>query len=158
MAYNKTTWEDLPSTNTPLSAANLNKIENELEKLDPSTPYTQATGTYTTAEWSTGTNNCTWTAPRTGLYILFSRFDLNNDSNAQIYKQIQLKGTATKVTGDLLLYQPGPTTATSNQLGISIFTGATLVYAQQGQTIIPYIHTPQAGIVWNVRFAGLFLK
>lgn len=34
MAYNKTTWEDLPSTNTPLSAANLNKIENELAKLD----------------------------------------------------------------------------------------------------------------------------
>ena len=34
MAYNKTEWENLPSTNTPLSASNLNKIENELEKLD----------------------------------------------------------------------------------------------------------------------------
>lgn len=32
--YVKTTWEDLPSTNTPLSASNLNKIENELEYLD----------------------------------------------------------------------------------------------------------------------------
>lgn len=158
MAYSKTTWEDLPSTNTPLSAANLNKIENELEKLDPSTPYTQVTGTYTTASWSAGTNNCTWTAPKTGLYILFSRFDLNDDSNAQIYKQLQLKGTASRINGDLLLYQPGPTTATSSQLGIAIYTGATLIYAQQGQTIIPYIHTPQAGIVWDIRFTGLFLK
>ena len=28
MAYNKTNWENLPSTNTPVSASNLNKIEN----------------------------------------------------------------------------------------------------------------------------------
>lgn len=133
----------------------LDKLSNTLNQEDT---YTQATGTYTTAEWSAGTNTCVWTAPKTGLYILFSRFDLNNDSNAQIYKQLQLKGTATRINGDLLLYQPGSTSATSNHLGIAVFTGCTLVYAKQGQTIIPYIHTPQAGIVWNVRFAGLFLK
>lgn len=34
MAYNKTIWENLPSTNTPLNASNLNKIENQLEFLD----------------------------------------------------------------------------------------------------------------------------
>ena len=34
MAYSKTNWQDLPSTATPLSASNLNKIENELESLD----------------------------------------------------------------------------------------------------------------------------
>ncbi len=158
MAYPKTVWEDLPSINTPFDAVKMNKIEDELEKLDPATPYTQATGTYTTAEWAEGTNTCTWTAPKTGLYIIFSRFDLQNDSKVQIYKQLQLKGTATRITGDLLLYQPGPASATSSDLGIAIFTGATLVYAQQGQTIIPYIHTPQAGIVWNVRLTGLFLK
>ena len=28
MAYNKTNWQNLPSTNTPISANNLNKIEN----------------------------------------------------------------------------------------------------------------------------------
>ena len=28
MAYNKTTWENAPSTNSPISANNLNKIEN----------------------------------------------------------------------------------------------------------------------------------
>ena len=31
MAYNKTTWEDLPSTNTPLNATNLNNIENGID-------------------------------------------------------------------------------------------------------------------------------
>ena len=30
MAYSKTTWEDLPSTNTPITASNLNKIENQV--------------------------------------------------------------------------------------------------------------------------------
>ena len=34
MAYSKTVWENLPSTNTPLNASNLNKIEDELEDLD----------------------------------------------------------------------------------------------------------------------------
>ena len=32
MAYNKTTWEDLPSTNTPINANNLNNIENGVEE------------------------------------------------------------------------------------------------------------------------------
>lgn len=124
----------------------------------PQPPYTRVSGTYTTAVWSEGTNNCIWTAPKTGLYIIFGRFDLVDDSKAQIYKQLQLKGTANRINGDLLLYQPGPSTATSNYQGIAIFAGSMLVYAQQGQTIIPYIHTPQAGIEWNVTLTGLFLK
>lgn len=32
--YVKTNWENLPSTNTPLNATNLNKIENELSDLE----------------------------------------------------------------------------------------------------------------------------
>lgn len=32
--YVKTNWENLPSTNTPINATNLNKIENELSKTD----------------------------------------------------------------------------------------------------------------------------
>lgn len=31
MSYTKTEWENLPSTDTPLNATNLNKIENQLE-------------------------------------------------------------------------------------------------------------------------------
>lgn len=31
MSYNKTNWENLPSTNSPINAANLNKIEAQLE-------------------------------------------------------------------------------------------------------------------------------
>ena len=158
MAYNKTIWEDLPSTNTPLSAANLNKIENELEKLDPATPYTQASGTHTTAAWGDGTSTVTWTAPRTGLYLFFSRFSIDDDSNAQIYKQFQLKGTSTRITGDVLFYQPGPLTATANALGIGIFSACSLIYAEQGQTVIPRVWTGAAGIVWNVNFTSLFLK
>lgn len=32
--YVKTNWQNLPSTNTPINANNLNKIENELQKLE----------------------------------------------------------------------------------------------------------------------------
>lgn len=161
MSYTKTNWENLPSTNTPLNATNLNKIENELEKLDPATPYTQATGTYTTAAWSAGTNTCTWTAPRTGLYIIWARFDTENTTKAKVYKQLQLKGTATRISGDLLLYQDGGVSSSSSEStyqAIQIFESSKLVYAEQGQTIIPYIHTPEAGIVWDVRLTGLFIK
>lgn len=31
MAYTKTVWEDLPSTNTPINATNLNNIENGIK-------------------------------------------------------------------------------------------------------------------------------
>lgn len=34
MAYTRVNWENLPSTNTPVNATNLNKIENELSDLD----------------------------------------------------------------------------------------------------------------------------
>lgn len=36
MAYNKTVWENLPSTNTPINKDNLNKIENQLESTEQS--------------------------------------------------------------------------------------------------------------------------
>lgn len=36
MAYNKTNWQNLPSTTTPVVASNLNRIEDELELLDQS--------------------------------------------------------------------------------------------------------------------------
>ena len=39
MAYNKTNWNNLPSTSTPVNASNLNKIENELEYLDNANVY-----------------------------------------------------------------------------------------------------------------------
>ena len=34
MSYTKTNWANLPSTTTPVTATNLNKIEDELESLD----------------------------------------------------------------------------------------------------------------------------
>lgn len=34
MSYTKTNWEALPSTNTPIIPANLNKIENRIEELN----------------------------------------------------------------------------------------------------------------------------
>ena len=162
MAYNKTNWQNLPDTSTPLSANNLNKIENELEKLDPSTPYTTVEGTYTTAEWGEGTaTDCTWTAPRSGLYLVFAYFNNHNDSpeEAKSYKQFQLRGTATRVVANRLLYQTGSSAASASaQEAILSIQIPTLISATTGQTVVPYIFTATAGIVWDVKIVGLFLK
>lgn len=157
MGYNKTNWQNLPNESTPVSANNLNKIENELEKLDPSTPYTTVEGTYTTAEWSEGTaTNCTWTAPRSGLYILWARFLLEDETKAWRYKKLQLRGTATKLINQELVWEAeGTSTASAAMVS---FQGSTLIQANQGQTIVPYIHTPEAGVVWDIKIVGLFLK
>lgn len=57
MAYSKTTWENLPSTNTPINATNLNKVEDELASLDPAVPYTTGTGTISATYVDTAENN-----------------------------------------------------------------------------------------------------
>lgn len=134
----------------------LSEILNELGD------YTTAEGQYTTATWATGTNTCTWTAPKTGLYIVWAYFIASNDDAMKVYKQFQLKGTATRLLSDMLLYQAGagsPTTDTSgtwNKIGGGTFS--TLVQAQAGQTIIPYIHTGADGLKWNVKIVGMFIK
>ena len=97
------------------------------------------------------------------MYIIFAGFNIQNDSltNAKVYKQFQLKGTATRLNGDFLLYQGGPTESSSTADAYKVIASiqtSTLVYAQQGQTIIPYVHTPEEGIKWDVKLTGLFLK
>lgn len=157
MGYSKTNWQNLPNEGTPLSANNLNKIENELEKLDPSTPYTIVEGTYTTAAWGEGTaTNCTWTAPRSGLYIVWARFLIEDDTKAWRYKKLQLRGTATKLISQELVWETEGTSTGSP--AIVSFQGSTLISATQGQTIEPYIHTPVADVVWDIKIVSLFLK
>lgn len=178
MAYTKTTWEDLPSTNTPITASNLNNIENQvyantndiatnttniatnasdIDNLETTISnlgtYTTATGTYTTASWSAGTNTCTWTAPKTGVYLIFARFQANDYSAAQPYKQLQLKGTATRIMGDLAFWQDVANNAFVEGVIITM-----PVYATQGQTVIPYVHTDTANKVWNMTITGVLLK
>jgi len=131
----------------------LSEILNELGD------YTTAEGQYTTAAWATGTNTCVWTAPKTGLYIIWAYFIANSDDSMKVYKQLQLKGTATRLLSDMLLYQAGPGTpdsTTQNKIAGGAFS--TLVQAQAGQTIIPYIHTPVANLKWNVKIVGMFIK
>lgn len=178
MAYSKTTWEDLPSTNTPITASNLNKIENQvyantndiatnttniatntsdIDNLETTISnlgtYTTATGTYTTATWSAGTNTCTWTAPKTGVYLIFARFQANDYSAAQPYKQLQLHGTATRIMGDLAFWQDVANSSFVEGVIVSM-----PVYATQGQTVIPYVHTDTANKVWNMTITGVLLK
>lgn len=114
---------------------------------------TMATGTYTTASWATGTNTCTWTAPKTGYYLIFAKFQANDYSVAQPYKQLQIKGTATRIMGDMMFWQD----VASNSF-VEALVGCLPVYAVKGQTIIPYVHTDVAGKVWNMTITGLYLR
>lgn len=74
MAYQKTNWEDLPSKNTPINAANLNKIENELENLDK-------LSTYSTNETKIGT----WIDGKPLYKKTFSFNELQSDGNEHFY-------------------------------------------------------------------------
>lgn len=137
---------DTVSTNTT-DINNLETIANSLGS------YTTATGTYTTASWSAGTNTCTWTAPKTGVYLMFAKFMANTYSDAQPYKQLQIQGTATRLAGDLFFFQEAAQSSYVEGL-----MGCLPVYATQGQTIIPYIHTDIAGKKWNITLTGVLLK
>ena len=48
MSYSKVNWQDLPSTNTPINASNLNKMDNQIELND--TNITSLDGRITSAE------------------------------------------------------------------------------------------------------------
>lgn len=172
MSYSKTNWQNLPDTSTPLSANNLNKIENELEILDNRSSalldlgtISSVEGTYTTAEWAEGTaTNCTWTAPKAGLYLMFAYFknDADNAEQGKVYKQLQLTGTAQRIIANPVLYQAGPgstaSTASAHEAIMGIQTCTLVRAVHQGDTILPRIWTPQAGIVWLVKIVAVFLK
>lgn len=53
MAYQKTDWQNLPNTTTPVIAEKLNNMENELEKLDNTvgTDEFDNTKNYTTGQY-----------------------------------------------------------------------------------------------------------
>lgn len=59
MAYTKQTWEDLPSTNTPITASRLNHIEDGIESVETSlTPVTSYTETNTKGYSCDYINDC----------------------------------------------------------------------------------------------------
>lgn len=121
---------------------------------------TSVSGTYTTGAWTAGTaSNCTWVAPRDGKYIIFVFFQANSDTTGQIYKQLQLHGTATRPLGNYILYQGGETSTSGSAFNKSIISisSAIPISATQGQTIYPYIHTPQANLVWNIKISGMYV-
>ena len=112
----------------------------------------KATGTYTTAKWAAGTNTCTWTAVHNGFYIIWMYFELKDGdvSARNAYKQFQMLGTSTRLFKPALYYD----TSSSN----SGFMGRTIcapVFAHAGDTVIPYIHTDVADVVYNVEIYGM---
>jgi hypothetical protein len=144
---------DTVSNNTADIGTNTSDIDTLKTIANNLGSYTTATGTYTTASWSEGTNTCTWTAPKTGVYLIFARFQANDYSAAQPYKQFQLKGTATRIMGDLGFWQD-----VANNSFVEGVIVSMPVYATQGQTVIPYVHTDVADKVWNMTITGVFLK
>lgn len=143
---------------------NWNRLTTDLlNKLTYIGTSTAVSGTYTTAVWSAGTaTDCTWTAPRDGKYIVYAYFKNHDDNNNQgkVYKQFQLRGTATKEVANPILYQAGTgSTSSTDSANATIMgvQGSTFVTATTGQTVVPYIHTPVANIVWEVKIVGVYI-
>ena len=69
MAYTKVNWEDLPSTNTPLNATNLNKMDTQIKQNE--TDISELDTRLTTAEENIDTlETAVATKPLVGNYII----------------------------------------------------------------------------------------
>lgn len=82
MAYNKTNWQNLPSTTTPVYGPNLNKIETQLDTLTPYVLYDSTAeddGTQTGFTLSDSASNYNY------LEFFFYRFG-TSFKNVKIYK------------------------------------------------------------------------
>lgn len=122
--------------------------------------FTTATGVYTTARWVDGENTCIWTAPKAGNYIVYIYFYPQEDASARIYKQFQLKGTTTRPLGNMLFYQHSTneiSTAASDKTVVGGVFSTPVIATSARQTIYPYIHSPVAGLKWNVTIVGIYV-
>lgn len=120
--------------------------------------YTTVSGSYTTKAWSAGTaTNCTWAAPRDGKYIITMFFQANPDAGAYVYKQLQAQGTATRPLGNMLFFSGGPSSGGTSEKSVIATMHSFPITATTGQTIYPYIHTPQANQVWTVKITGMYV-
>lgn len=140
---------------TPVTRTYSNGAWYGWERLAKMPKYTSvASGQYTTAQWTYGTNTCTWTAPEPGLYLVWMKYGLADPSNTNrnAYKQLQMTGTATRLLDSTLYYDAGISDG-------SAFASRTIsqpVYVSSaGQTITPYVHTGAAGIVFDVKIIGV---
>ena len=116
-----------------------------------------ANGTYTTASWAAGETTCSWTATEPGIYIVWASFELADSSiaNRKTYKQLQIQTNGTSLFQPRLYYDMTASTEDS-------FVGRTLCtpiqITQAGQYIRPYIHTSEAGIVYNINLLVMRIK
>lgn len=113
----------------------------------------KATGKYTTAQWTTGTNTCVWTAPQSGMYIVWMSFTLNDVrvENRRTYKQLQMRGTAIGQVGSTLYYD----TSSPDDVPFVQRIISQPVLATEGQTVIPYVHTGTADIVYDITITAI---
>ena len=116
---------------------------------------TQATGTYTTAAWVYGTTTVTWVAPETGLYLIWMRYDMADTKleNRKMYKQLQMYGSALKLVASMLYYDAGA----NDDTGFCARTISQPVFANKGDTVQPYVHTPTANVEFRIAITAIKL-
>lgn len=115
-----------------------------------------ASGTYTTAVWTYGTNTCVLNVTKPGLYIVWMFYELadSNASNRSTYKQLQIQTNGTRPFGsDVYLYDAA---ASSPFVSRTIY--GPIQITQAGQYIRPYVHTGTADIVYNVKILAMQIK
>ena len=116
--------------------------------------YSSVTGTYTTGQWTTGTNTAIWTAPSDGLYIVWMLFALDDSTSSAThrgaYKQLQINGNATKLVSVVAYWDMA-----EEGSGVRTRLLSEPVLAKTGQTIYPYIHTDQANLKYNITITAI---
>ena len=117
--------------------------------------YVNASGKYTTAQWTYGTTTCSLTIPSDGIWIVWGCFEMDNTANRNMYRQLQMQiqgsGSSWLLGVNNIYYDA---TGTNSNDGI-VRTVCAPGNLKSGAVIRPYVHTGDTGVVFTVRLVAL---
>ena len=120
-----------------------------------------ATGVYTTASWTTGTNTAVLTLPSAGNYIVVMGYELKNPTaeTRSMYVQTQIRASRSILpfnrNGWVGWYFGDQTAGYDSRIKYENTTF--VINAQSGDKIYPYIHTSVAGAEFNVDICAMII-
>lgn len=119
----------------------------------------RSNGTLTTTSWDTSTTGVQVTLPTSGLYIVWIRFALNSDTQANrgIYKQLNFRIVSGSVTYGLEASQLFWDDADSTSPAVIRTISQPILVTSSTAVIAPTVYTGTAGVVFNVAMCAIYL-
>lgn len=118
-----------------------------------------ASGVYTTAEWTTGTNTAVLKLPANGNYIVAMVYNLAESTTEarSMYAQLQMRSNNKIFPFEKNSWTgwsfEGVTSGYDSRVGYE--QTAIIIGAQAGDTVYPYIHTNKTNIRFNINICAI---